>query len=466
MAIRLFNIPFNKLKLQKILSSSYFTYSLNPNHYPPKNAKWTSAEEAVSSIKSGNRIYVQGITATPRKLVSAMVQYAKTVGLKNITNYFHYTYGDVECLYPEFRDIFCCNVYFTSPNIREAVNSGKANYLPIFITDIPLSLHQQPVDVALVHVSPPDDRGFCSLGGCVDSTRAAIETAKCVIAQINSHQPITFGDSQVHVNRFDFIVEGHQELPELQPTPLTETDLKIGKIIADNLVDDGSTIQMGIGSLPDAVLASLTAHRDLGIHTEMFSDGVVDLVNSGCVTNRCKTVIPGKTVTSFTMGSKKLYDFLHNNHFLEMRDISFTNNAGIIASNHKMVAINACIEIDLTGEVAADCIGSRIYSGFGGQVDFLRGAAESLDRKGKPIIVLHSRTNRGESKIVPYLKPGSSVVSTRAHVHYVVTEYGIANLFGKTLKQRAYELIRIAHPDDRQNLEKGAFERFKCMPSP
>ncbi|XP_067140541.1 4-hydroxybutyrate coenzyme A transferase-like [Centruroides vittatus] len=451
---------------KKVIARSYFTYSQNPNHYPRRQSKWTSAEEAVSVIKSGNRLYVQAISSTPRTLVAAMVHHAKASGLKNLSNYLHFMYGDVEYLKPEYQGIFSCNIFFVSPSTRDAVNTGKAHYVPIFITDIPLFLHQQPVDVALVQVSPPDERGFCSLGGCVESTRAAIETAKCVIAQVNSHQIKTFGDSQVHVNRFDFLVEGHHELPELQMKLFTKEDLKIGKLIADNLVDDGATLQTGIGSIPDAVLASLKNHRSLGIHTEMFSDGVVDLFNSGVITNEYKTVIPGKIVASFTLGSKKLYKFLNNNISVEMRDISFTNNTGVIASNHKMVAINSCIEIDLAGEVAADCIGSYIYSGLGGQVDFLRGTAESLDRKGKPVIVLHSRTNKGQAKIVPHLKPGSAVVSTRGHVHYVVTEYGIANLFGKTLRHRAYELIRIAHPDDREKLERAAFDRFKCMPSP
>ncbi|XP_023234955.1 uncharacterized protein LOC111634421 isoform X1 [Centruroides sculpturatus] len=456
---------FTLLK-RRIINKSYFTYSQNPNHYPRKQSKWTSAEEAVSVIKSGDRIFIQSVTSTPQKLVTAMMQHATTSELKNLTTYLFYIHDDVEYLKPEYKGIFSCNIFFVSPSTRDAVNTGKAHYVPIFITDIPLFLHQQPVDVALVHVSPPDERGFCSLGGCVESTRAAIETAKCVIAQVNSYQIKTFGDSQVHVNCFDFLVEGHHELPQVQLKQYSETDLKIGKLLADNLVDDGSTLQTGVGSLPDAILASLNQHRNLGFHTEMFSDGVVDLFNSGAITNRFKTVIPRKIVTSFTRGTKKLYDFLNNNVCVEMRDISFTNNTGVIASNHKMVAINSCIEIDLAGEVAADCIGSYIYSGFGGQVDFLRGTAESLDRKGKPIIVLHSRTNKGQAKIVPHLKPGSAVVSTRGHVHYVVTEYGIANLFGKTLRHRAYELIRIAHPDDREKLETAAFDRFKCMPSP
>ncbi|XP_067140585.1 4-hydroxybutyrate coenzyme A transferase-like [Centruroides vittatus] len=343
---------------RRIISKSYFTYSQNPNHYPRKQSKWTSAEEAVSVIKSGNRIFIQSVTSTPQKLVTAMVQHATTSELKNLTTYLFYIHDDVVYLKPEYQGIFSCNIFFVSPSTRDAVNTGKAHYVPIFITDIPLFLHQQPVDVALVQVSPPDERGFCSLGGCVESTRAAIETAKCVIAQVNSHQIKTFGDSQVHVNRFDFLVEGHHELPQVQLKQYSETDLEIGKLLADNLIDDGATLQTGVGSLPDAILASLNQHRNLGIHTEMFSDGVVDLFNFGAITNRSKTVIPGKIVTSFTRGTKKLYDFLNNNVCVEMRDISFTNNTGVIASNHKMVAINSCIEIDLAGEVAADCIGS------------------------------------------------------------------------------------------------------------
>ncbi|XP_067140154.1 4-hydroxybutyrate coenzyme A transferase-like [Centruroides vittatus] len=459
----LFDGPFLR---QRLISCSYFTYSQNPNYCSPKQTKWTSAEEAVSVIKSGDRIYVEGIISTPRKLISATIQHAKASKINNLIVYFFYIYGDLEYLNQENQDVFSCNAFFVGPNSRHAVNTGRAMYLPIFVTDTPMYLHRQPVDVALVQVTPPDERGFCSLGGSVGCTRAAVESAKCVIAQVNSNQLKTFGDSQVHINRFDFLVEEHHELPEIPRKQISEEDLKIGKLIADNLVDDDATLQTGVGSIPDAVLISLKQHRNLGIHSEMFGEGLVDLFNSGAITNRYKTVIPGKMVTSYTLGSKKLYDFLNNNTDVEMRDISFTNNTGVIASNHKMVAINSCIEIDLAGEVAADCIGPYIYSGFGGQTDFLRGAAESLDWKGRPILVLHSRTKKGEAKIVPRLKPGSAVVSTRAHVHYVVTEYGIASLFGKTLQQRAYELIRISHPDDREKLEKDAYDRFKCMPSP
>ncbi|XP_067140106.1 4-hydroxybutyrate coenzyme A transferase-like [Centruroides vittatus] len=459
------NPVFTSLK-QRIISKSYFTYSQNPNHYPRKQSKWTSAEEAVSVIKSGDRIFIDGLFTLPQKLVSTFIQYAKVSRQKKPVAYSLIISGDFSCLESESPDMFRCIVPFVSPYLRRAVNSGKADYVPIFVTDIPMYLHRQPVDVALVHVTPPDERGFCSLGGTAGCTRAAVESAKCVIAQVNSNQLKTFGDSQVHVNRFDFLVEGHHELTEVPSRQITEMDLKIGKLIADNLVDDDATFQIGVGSIPDAVMTSLRQHRNLGVHTEMFGDGLVDLFNSGAITNRYKTVIPGKIVTGYIIGSKKLYDFLNNNMDVEMRDVSFTNNTGVIASNHKMVAINSCIEIDLAGEVAADCIGPYIYSGLGGQADFLRGTAESLDQKGKPILVLHSRTSKGEAKIVPHLKPGSAVASTRGHVHYVVTEYGIANLFGKTLRQRAYELIQIAHPDDRESLERAAFDRFKCMPSP
>ncbi|XP_023235815.1 uncharacterized protein LOC111635168 [Centruroides sculpturatus] len=459
------NPVFTSLR-QRIVSKSYFTYSQNPNHYPRKQSKWTSAEEAVSVIKSGDRIFIDGLYSLPQKLISTFIQHAKVSRQKKPVTYSLLIYGDFSYLESESPDMFRCIVPFVSPFLRHVVNTGKADYMPIFLTDFPMYLHRQPVDVALVQVTPPDERGFCSLGGSVGCTRAAVETAKCVIAQVNSNQLKTFGDSQVHINRFDFLVEGHHELIEVPSKQTTEMDLKIGKLIADNLVDDGATFQIGIGSIPDAVMTSLRQHRNLGVHTEMFGDGLVDLFNSGAITNRYKTVIPGKLLTSYIIGSRKLYDFLHNNIDVEMRDISFTNNTGVIASNHKMVAINSCIEIDLAGEVAADCIGPYIYSGLGGQTDFLRGAAESLDQKGKPILVLYSRTSKGEAKIVPHLKPGSAVVSTRGHVHYVVTEYGIANLFGKTLRQRAYELIRIAHPDDRESLERAAFDRFKCMPSP
>lgn len=286
------------------------------------------------------------------------------------------------------------------------------------------------------------------------------------IAQINKQMPRTFGDSIIHQSHFDYAVHVDTPLPEHGGKPPSEIETKIGKLIAENLVEDGATLQMGIGNIPDAVLNALHNHKDLGIHSEMFAGGVVDLVAKGCVTNNKKKYHQGRIVGSFLIGTKKLYDFVDNNPFIEMLDIYYVNHTSIVARNPKMTAINSCIEVDLTGQICSDSIGTRMYSGFGGQVDFIRGAAEGFDGKGKPIIALPSVTNKGQSKIVPTLQAGAGVVTSRAHVHYVVTEHGIASLFGKSLRQRAHALIQIAHPDHRAALEKSAFERLKCMPSP
>lgn len=300
----------------------------------------------------------------------------------------------------------------------------------------------------------------------MDCARAAVQNAKHIIGQVNPCMPRTFGDGVIHKSHFDAMVDGLDNLPEHKPKQRSDVENEIGRLIAQELVDNGATLQMGIGNIPDAVLASLKGHKDLGIHSEMFSDGVVDLVEAGCVTNTHKFYHPGKIVGSFLVGSRRLFDFVDNNPFVVMCDVSFVNNIPVIAKNPRVTAINSCIEVDLTGQVVADSIGTKMYSGVGGQVDFLRGAAVGRDGLGKPILAMPSTTNKGESKIVPFLKPGGGVVTTRAHIHYLVTEYGIAYLFGKNLRQRAYHLIRIAHPDHREELERAAFDRLHCMPSP
>ncbi|XP_013409947.1 uncharacterized protein LOC106173377 [Lingula anatina] len=364
--------------------------------------------------------------------------------------------------------IFRCNSFFIGANCREAINSGRADFVPIFLSEIPLLFRRNLItpDVALISVSSPDQHGFCTLGPSVDCSRAAIQNARYIVGLVNPNMPRTFGDGMVHLSHFDAVVQGDLPLPQMKHGVPTEVEKQIGRIIATNLIQDGATLQMGIGSIPDAVLAALWSHRDLGIHTEMFSDGVVDLVEAGAITNARKTIHPGKIVGGFAVGTQRLYDFMDNNPFIVMLDIAFVNNTAIISQNPKVTAINSCIEIDLTGQVCADSIGTRMYSGVGGQIDFLRGAALSVDGLGKPILALPSVTKNGESKIVPYLKKGAGVVTSRAHAHFIVTEYGIASLFGKNLRQRAYELIKIAHPDHRENLEKESFERLKCMPSP
>lgn len=447
---------------------SYYTYSPEPAQPLKRDPKWVSAKEAVQCIKSGDTVFIQGAAATPLELVKEMTNYGKSSGLKNVTVCHMHTEGVAGYTEPDCEGIFRSCSFFMAANVRKAVAEGRSDCVPIFLSEIPLLFHRKIVkpDVTLVQVSPPDQHGFCSLGTSVDCVRAALMYSKTIVAQVNPKMPRTFGDATVHQSHFDYAVKVDAPLPEHGGRPPTEIETKIGKQIAENLVEDGATLQMGIGNIPDAVLAELTNHKDLGIHSEMFAGGIVDLVNRGCITNNRKTINKGKIIGSFFIGTRALYDFVDNNPYVEMRDVSYVNNTGIIAQNPKMTAINSCIEIDLTGQVVSDSIGTRMYSGFGGQVDFIRGAAEALDGQGKPIIALPSITNKGESKISPLIKHGAGVVTTRAHVHYVVTENGIAYLFGKTLRQRAHALINIAHPDHRESLEKAAFERLKCMPAP
>jgi len=444
-------------------------YSPEPFHpIPDREPVWTTAEEAVAPIKSGMNIFVHGVAATPLVLLEAAARHAKIEKLKDIKMIHIHTEGPGIYGKPEYDGVFRSNSLFLGANLREAVRDGRADFTPIFLGEIPLLFHRKLIqlDVALVSVSPPDEHGFCSLGPSVDTARAAIQNAKLIIGQVNVNMPRTFGDGIVHMSHFDAMVHGNHPLPEIHKSTMTEEEKMIGKIIADNLVDNGATLQMGIGSIPDAVLSQLETHRDLGIHSEMFSDGIINLVKKGAITNACKKVQTGKIVGGFAFGTKMLYEFMNNNPFVVMCDIGFVNNVHVIGQNPKVTAINSCIEVDITGQVCSDSIGTRIYSGVGGQIDFMRGAALSHDGLGKPILAMSSMTNKGVSKIVPMLKPGAGVVTTRAHVHYIVTEYGYAFLFGKTLRQRAYELIRIAHPDHRESLEKAAFERLRVMPAP
>jgi acyl-CoA hydrolase len=340
------------------------------------------------------------------------------------------------------------------------VNDGRGDYIPVFLSEIPRLFRQNilPIDVALVHVSPPDRHGYCSVGVSVDVVIAAIKSAKHVIAQINPLMPRTLGDGIVHQSIFDASYLVNEELPQITNPALTENEMRIGNYVA-GLIDNGATIQTGIGAIPDAVLASLTDHKELGMHTEMFSDGVLPLIEKGVLTNQHKRKHRDKTVSSFVLGSRKLYDFVDNNPSVALLNVEYVNDASVIRQNPKVTAINSALEIDLTGQVCSDSIGTYHYSGVGGQIDFMRGAA--LSEGGKPIIALPSVTSKGQSKIVPILKPGAGVVTTRAHSHYVATEYGVAYLYGKNLRQRAKALIDIAHPNHREELEKAAFERFK-----
>ncbi|GMV88043.1 MAG: 4-hydroxybutyrate CoA-transferase [Chthonomonas sp.] len=420
--------------------------------------EYVAPEEAVSTIKSGDRVYVHGMAAAPQTLINALVSRADE--LRDVEIVHLHTECDAVYARPEFAGSFFVNNLFIGANVRGAVADGRADYVPVFLSEVPLLFRRKvlPIDVALIQVSPPDRHGFCSLGVSVDATLAAVESAKTVVAQVNEHMPRTHGDGNLHYSRFAQMVWHSSPLPEHTVGIPTDVELAIGNQAAA-LIEDGATLQMGIGAIPNAVLASLKGHRRLGIHTEMFSDGVVDLVESGAITGEEKTIHRRRIVAGFVMGSKRLYDFVDDNPDVAMLDIGFVNDTAVIRKLPKMTAINSAIEIDLTGQVCADSIGTRLYSGVGGQMDFVRGA--SLSPGGKPIFALPSRTAKGVSRLVPILKPGAGVVTTRAHVHYVVTEYGVADLYGKNLRQRASALISIAHPEDREELEKAAFERFK-----
>jgi acyl-CoA hydrolase len=417
-----------------------------------------SAAKAVSKIKSGDRVFVQGSAATPMVLTKALGQRASELQQVEIISLT--TLGELNLLNDQYPSSFYFNSLFVSANTREAVNDDRGDYIPVFLSEIPRLFNQHilELDVALVHVSPPDKHGFCSLGVSVDITKSAVRNSKYVIAQVNPQMPRTLGDGVMHVSEFSAIVEVNDELPVVDyKSKITSADIEIGKYCS-SIIEDGSTLQMGIGAIPDAVMEQLEGHKDLGVHTEMFSNGVIDLVKKGVITNRFKKKHRQKNVTTFAIGSKELYAFINDHPEFEFLESDYVNDAYIIAKNPKVVAINSAIEIDITGQVCADSIGTYQYSGVGGQMDFIRGA--NLSVGGKPIIALSSTTNKGESKIVPFLKPGAGVVTTRAHVHYVITEYGIAYLFGKNLKQRAYALIDIAHPSHREALEQEAFARF------
>lgn len=408
-------------------------------------------------IRSGDRVFLHTAAATPRRLVEAMT--ARAGELSDVEVLSLHTEGPAPYAAPEHAGSFRVNALFVGPNVRQAVNEGRGDFVPVFLSEIPQLLRSRalPIDVALVHVSPPDRHGFCSLGVSVDVSLAAVESARRVVAQVNPRMPRTHGDGMIHVDRFDRVVEVDDELPERSPEPLGDAERAIGRHVA-SLIEDGATIQTGIGAIPTAVLGALGDHRELGVHTEMFSDGMVDLVERGVITGSRKRVHPGKILTTFLMGTRRLYDFVDDNPLVLMRDVAFVNDTAIIRQNPNAVAINSAIEVDLTGQVCADSIGTRIYSGVGGQMDFVRGA--SLSPGGRPVIALPSATRRGESRIVPFLHPGAGVVTTRAHVHYVVTEHGIASLYGKNLRQRAAALTDIAHPDHREALAKAARERF------
>lgn len=416
-----------------------------------------SAEEAVACVRSGHRVLVGSGCAAPQPLLEALVTRADS--LRDVELVHLLTMGIAPYAEPGYERAFRHNAFFIGRNVRDAVNAGRADYTPIFLSEIPALFEsgQMPLDVAMVMVSPPDRNGFCSLGIHVDILLSGVRHARTVIAQVNEAMPRTHGDAFVHVSQIDYIVEHSEPLGQLEPQPIDETSMAIARHVAP-LVKNESTLQLGIGNIPNAVLSLLDSHRDLGLHTEMFSDAVVDLVEKGVITNARKGLHAGKAVTSFAMGTRRLYDFLDDNPFFEFRPSEYTNDPRVIARNRRMVSINSAIQVDLTGQVCADSMGERFYSGIGGQVDFVRGAA--MSDGGRPIIALPSTARGGTvSRIVPVLDPGAGVVTSRGDVHYVVTEYGVAYLHGKSVRERATALIEIAHPDFRDELRAEALGR-------
>ncbi len=420
--------------------------------------KYISGEEAVKIIKPGDRVYVHGGAATPHYLLKKMTERASELwDLELVSASLQ---GEALFADPKYKENFRINSLFVSKNVREAVNEGRGDYIPIFLSEVPGLFIKKilPLDVAMVQVSKPDRHGYCSLGVSVDAALAAVKSAKHVIAQVNPRMPRTLGDGVLKISSFQALVHGEQELPELFSEKITDITMRIGKYCAE-LVENGATIQMGIGSIPDAALASLSNHKELGVHTEMFSDRIIPLIENGVITNQHKKKYRGKTVASFVLGTRKLYDFVDDNPSIALLGIDYVNDASVIRTNPKVTAINSAIEVDITGQVCSDSIGTYHYSGVGGQMDFMRGA--SLSEGGKPIIALPSTTLKGISRIVPLLKPGAGVVTTRGNAHYIVTEYGVAYLYGKNMRQRAKALIEIAHPNQRESLDKAAFDRFR-----
>ena len=422
-------------------------------------ANYVNVEEAIAIIKSGDRVFSHGSACTPNYLLAELAKQAdrlRDIEIVSIT-----LQGDVAIAKPEYKNSFYIKSLFTSTPVRHAVNGENGDFVPIFLSEIPILFKNGilPIDVALVTVSPPDHHGYCTLGTSVDIARCAVDTAKKIIAVVNPRMPRTHGDGMIHVSKIDKMVWHEEELLTIDyGAKVGEEELLIAKNVAE-LIDDQATIQMGIGTIPDAVLKALSNHKDLGIHTEMLSDGVIDLIQNEVITNKYKGTHSNKTITSFCFGTRRLYDFVDDNPSLAFMDVQHVNFPINIMKNKKMHAINSAIEIDLTGQVCADSIGTYQFSGIGGQMDFMRGAA--LSEGGKPIMAMSSRTKKGIPRIVPFLKQGAGVVTTRGHIHYVCTEYGTAYLYGKSLKERAKALINISHPDDREFLEQAAYERFK-----
>ena len=432
--------------------------------------KFTTAEEAVKVIKSGDHIHLSSVASAPQCLIKAMCERGRAGELKDVHIHHLHTEGPAPYSEPEFEGVFQLDSFFVGGNVRKTTQAGFADYIPIFLSETQ-KLYRTgavPCNVAMIQVSTPDQHGYVSLGTSVDATLAAVECADHVIAVVNKYVPRAWGDAMIHSSKIDIFVADDQPLEEAHFTAPNEVEVAIGKHCAA-LIEDGATLQMGIGAIPNAVLAQLGGHKNLGIHTEMFADGVLPLVEAGVINGANKGTDRGKMVSTFLMGSQAVYDFIDDNPGVAMMDVGYTNDPFVIAKNPRMTAINSALQIDLTGQVCADSLGTRFYSGVGGQVDFIYGA--SLAKEGKSIIAMPSVTNKGVSKIAPVLTEGAGVVTTRSHMHWFVTEYGAVDLYGKSLQERARLLISVAHPDHREALDKATFERYgshhhyikKCM---
>ncbi len=418
-------------------------------------SQYVTADEAVKVVKSGDRVYLQAAAAASTILANALTERASE--LRNVEVCHLHIEGEARYANPVLSESFHVNSFFIGANVRHTLKAGNGFYTPVFLSELPHLFRKNvlPIDVAFIYVSPPDKHGYCSLGVSVEATVAAIENAKIVVAQVNPQMPRTFGDGILHVSEIDYLVEVDVPIYSHEVVPFSAEEEKIGGYIA-SLIEDKSTLQMGIGSIPNAALSKLKYHKDLGLHTEMFSDGVIDLIENDVINCNYKGTLRGRVLATFIVGSKRLYDYVNDNPFIELKESSMVNDTARIRKNPKMIAINSAIEVDVTGQVCADSIGPHMYSGVGGQMDFIRGA--SLSPGGKAIIALPSLTKRGESRIVPFLKQGAGVVTTRSHTQYIITENGIADLYGKTLKQRTEALVRIAHPNHQESIEREYYE--------
>ncbi|MDR1846998.1 MAG: 4-hydroxybutyrate CoA-transferase [Bacteroidales bacterium] len=424
-----------------------------------KSYQSVTPQEAVKVIKSNDHIHLSSVSAAPQCLIEAMCERGRNKEFRNVRVHHLHTEGPAPYASQEFEGTFQHDAFFVGGNVRKDVQTGYADYIPIFLSETQ-KLYRDgvlPCDVAMIQVCPPDEHNYVSLGTSVDATLAAVEMAKCVIAVVNPNVPRAFGDAMIPMSKIDIFVEDNTPLIPAHFSEPTEQEAQIGKYCAE-LIDDGACLQMGIGAIPNAVLSQLYNHKNLGIHTEMFADGILPLVEKGVINGMNKKLNRGKIVSTFAMGSQHLYDFIDNNPLIEMKDVGYTNSPFNIMRQPKMTAINSALQIDITGQVCADSLGKKFYSGSGGQIDFIYGATHS--QGGKPIIAMPSVTNKGVSKISDVLTAGAGVVTSRYHVHWIVTEYGAVNLYGKTMQERARLIISVAHPDHREELERAAFERY------